>query len=109
MTDFNKYHSAVEIKDITSFFLRRLKDVSKYVNDGGDEEFVNKVNAVKVACEELLAMSCEIANVERPPERIVIDADRGINDFLEGCGSCSGDCDCDGDCSGGCGGCGGNP
>lgn len=108
MTDFNKYHSAVEIKDITSFFLRRLKDVSKYVNNGGDEKFVNKVNEVKVACEELLAMSCEIANVERPPERIVVDVDRGINDFLEGCGS--GGCGCDDDCNGGnCGGCGGNP
>ena len=106
MSNFKKYYSAVEAKETLSLFVRRLFDFKVYIEDIGDEEFIKRINNLEQECKELFKKAVEIADKERPEERIVINPDRGIDDFLEGCG---GGCDCEEDCGGGCGGCGGKP
>ncbi|MFA5049169.1 MAG: hypothetical protein WC516_09155 [Patescibacteria group bacterium] len=103
MTDQKKYHGAIEIKDIVSYFLRRMDDIRSYVGYTEEEELILKFNSVGESCKELFALAAKIADAERPPERIVENPDRGIDDFFSGR-----DCGCDDDCSGGCSGCGGS-
>lgn len=104
MTFNNKYHSAIEAKDAVAPFIRRLDDVNGYAEGTGEGELIKKIGEIKRNCEELIIIADEIINRERPEERILIDPDRGINDFFEDY-----NVGCDGDCKGGCGGCGGNP
>lgn len=104
--NYNKYYAAIEIKDITANFLRRMKEVKLYMEGIDEEELIIKFGEVRLGCESLLQMATELAAKEKPPEREVKNPDRGINEFLEGCER---DCDCDSGCSGGCSGCGGKP
>lgn len=101
MPDQKKYHGAIEVKDIVSFFLRRISDIRMYVEISEEQELISKFNSVEANCKELFELASKVATNERPPDRIVIDPDRGIDDFL------SSSCGCDDDCSGGCSGCGG--
>lgn len=105
MTSQEKYHAAIEVKDIVSFFLRRMNDIRQYVEFGKEECLIEKFNEVEKNCKELFDLAAKVAETERPPERKLMDPDRGINDFLEGV--CDWGCDCDGNCGGGCGNCGG--
>ena len=108
MTNFNKkYHSALEVKSIVSYFIRHLNSIAQYTES--EEIIQNKINYIKKECEELLNLAEAIIVVERPDEIILTNPDRGINDFIEGgftpCGDCDPNCN-GGNCGGGnCGGC----
>lgn len=101
MSDQKKYHGAIEVKDIVSYFLRRINDIKLYVEVSDEQDLIRKFSEVEHSCKELHELASKIAVAERPPDRIVNDPDRGISDFL------SSSCDCDDDCEGGCGNCGG--
>ena len=100
MADQTKYHTAIEIKSITAFFIRRMKEIEKYVESNDDKDLQDMFLETENKCIELYEFSSKRAEEERPPEIMLSDPDRGINDFLEifSCGSCGGNC---GNCGGG--------
>lgn len=105
MSDQKKYHGAIEVKDVVSYFLRRINDIKLYVEVSEEQELIHKFSEVENSCRELHELASKIAVVERPPDRVVSDPDRGISDFLSNSGDCDDDCGVCGNCGGSCGGC----
>jgi hypothetical protein len=104
MTEFKKYHAAIEIKDIASLFLRQMEKINVLVNESEEIELISKFNEAVKSCEELYKVASSVALTEKPPEREIKDSDRGINEFLS-----YRSCGCDDDCNGGnCGNCSSN-
>ena len=102
MSDFKRYHAAIEIKSIVSYHLRRISEIRIVVEDSKVEELIGLFNESEQACQRLYTLASEIADTDRCETKVPEYADRGIDDFLSGA-----DCGCDDDCSGGCSGCGG--
>lgn len=95
------YGTSIEVKYITAYFLRRLEETKKYISTCESKELVEKFNEVVDRCNELYDMSSKLAISEKPTERLIVNPDRGVQDFIDNCGGG------DDKCGSGCGGCGG--
>lgn len=102
MSDFKRYHAAIEIKGIVSFHLRCIDHIRVIIEDSKVEDMIGLFNESERVCQKLYALALEIAEKDRVEIRVPEYADRGIDEFLS-----SSDCGCDDDCNGGCSGCGG--
>ena len=85
MENFGKYHGAIEVKDIVSYFLRRMDDIRSYVGYTEEEELIAKFNSVGESCKELFALAVKIADAERPNCGYNNDCSNGYSS----CGGCN--------------------